>query len=72
MYLRLIEKRRTVGASMTFGDAREVAGVIADAGEAANPEARYLVGKDAEQIFALTPAAFEGMIDDMIGVPDEE
>lgn len=72
LYLRLIEKRRTVGASVTFGDAREVAGVIADAGEAANPEARYLVGKDAEQIFALTSAAFEGMIDDMISISDEE
>lgn len=72
LYLRLIKKRRTVAASMTFGDAREVAGVIADAGGAENPEARYLVGKDAEQIVALTPPAFERMIDDMVRIPDEE
>ena len=72
LYLKLFEKRRIAGKQVTFGDAREVAGVIADAAEAKEPEARYLVGKDAEQLVALTPLSFERMIDEMMSLPEEE
>lgn len=72
LYPRLIEKRRIAGKNLTFGDAREVARVIADAAEAKEPEARYLVGKDAEQLLGLTPLSFERMIDEMMSLPAED
>jgi NAD(P)-dependent dehydrogenase (short-subunit alcohol dehydrogenase family) len=72
LYLRLIEKRRIAGKNVTFGDAREVARVIADAAEAKEPEARYLVGKDAEQLVGLTPLSFERMIDEMMSLRAED
>ncbi|HWZ78135.1 MAG TPA: SDR family oxidoreductase [Candidatus Sulfotelmatobacter sp.] len=72
LYLRLIEKRRIAGKNVTFGNAREVARVIADAAEAKEPEARYLVGKDAEQLVGLTPLSFERMIDEMMSLRAED
>jgi NAD(P)-dependent dehydrogenase (short-subunit alcohol dehydrogenase family) len=72
LYLRLIEKRRIAAKNVTFGDAREVARVIADAAEAKEPEARYLVGKDAEQLVGLTPLSFERMIDEMMSPTAED
>jgi NAD(P)-dependent dehydrogenase (short-subunit alcohol dehydrogenase family) len=68
LYSRLIEKRRLAGQNVKFGDARDVARVIAEAAEAERPESRYLVGKDAEELIVLTPAAFERMVDDMMSL----
>jgi NAD(P)-dependent dehydrogenase (short-subunit alcohol dehydrogenase family) len=59
LYARLWEHYRTAGENLSFGDANDVARVISDAAEAENPEARYLVGKDAEEIVALSSEDFE-------------
>ena len=55
-------KNYTTGRNLALGDATDVARVIADASEAKNPKARYLVGKDAEELAALTSEDFERMI----------
>ena len=72
LYLRLIERRRIAGKDVVFGDAHDVAEVIAAAAEAESPEARYLVGKDAEQLVALKPVDFERMIEEMVSLPAKE
>ncbi len=58
-YARVLEQYRTASGTRKFGDANDVAQVIADAAEAENPKARYLVGKDAEEFAALSPDDFE-------------
>jgi NAD(P)-dependent dehydrogenase (short-subunit alcohol dehydrogenase family) len=59
LYARLWERYRTAGGNLSFGDANDVAQVISDAAEAKNPPPRYIVGKDAEEIAALSPEDFE-------------
>jgi NAD(P)-dependent dehydrogenase (short-subunit alcohol dehydrogenase family) len=59
MYARLWDYYRTATGNLSFGDASDVAQVIADAAEAENPAPRYIVGNDAEQIVALSAEDFE-------------
>jgi NAD(P)-dependent dehydrogenase (short-subunit alcohol dehydrogenase family) len=59
MYVRLWDYYRTATGNLSFGDASDVAQVIADAAEAENPAPRYIVGNDAEQIVALSSEDFE-------------
>jgi len=59
LYDTLWKRFTATSGIVPFGDASDVARVIADAAEAENPEARYLVGKDAEEIVALSPEDFE-------------
>lgn len=66
LYMRLIEHLRIARKDVKFGDALDVAGIIADAAEAESPESRYVIGKDAEQLVALKPVDFDRMIEDML------
>jgi NAD(P)-dependent dehydrogenase (short-subunit alcohol dehydrogenase family) len=59
LYARLWEHYRSTGGDLSFGDANDVAQVISDAAEAENPEPRYIVGKEAEEIAALSSEDFE-------------
>jgi NAD(P)-dependent dehydrogenase (short-subunit alcohol dehydrogenase family) len=58
-YERIWKQFSTATGNLPFGDAGDVAKVIADAAEAENPQARYLVGKDAGQAVALSLEDFE-------------
>ena len=69
LYASLLERRRTVTGTLKFGDASDVARVIADAAEAENPKPRYLVGKDAEEIAALSSEDFERNTIKMMSLP---
>ena len=62
-------KNYTAGRNLELGDANNVAMVIADACEAENPKARYLVGKDAEEIAALSSEDFEREIIEKMTLP---
>jgi NAD(P)-dependent dehydrogenase (short-subunit alcohol dehydrogenase family) len=70
MYVRLWDHYRTATGIVPFGDASDVAQVIADAAEAENPKPRYLVGKDAEEIAALSPEDFERAIIKRMTLPN--
>ena len=63
-------KNYTAGRTLALGDASDVAGVIADASEAENPKARYIVGKDAEEIAALGSEDFERVITERMTLPN--
>ena len=71
LYARLIEKGRETGKNLRFGNAQDVARAIADAAEAEDPAPRYLIGKDAEELVALTPDAFERMIEETMSLPED-
>jgi len=62
-------KNYTAGRNLELGDATDVARVIADACEAKNPKARYLVGEDAEKIAALSSEDFDRMITEKMTIP---
>ncbi len=70
LYMRLWEHYRTATGIVPFGDANEVARVIADAAEAENPQPRYLVGKDAEEIAARSPEYFERAMINRMTLPN--
>jgi NAD(P)-dependent dehydrogenase (short-subunit alcohol dehydrogenase family) len=70
MYFRLIEKYRRASGNLKFGDPMDVARVIAEAAEAEHPEARYLVGKDAELTASLTAAEFEHAMKETMSLSD--
>jgi NAD(P)-dependent dehydrogenase (short-subunit alcohol dehydrogenase family) len=65
-----VRKNYTAGGNLALGDASDVARVIADASEAENPKARYIVGKDAEEIAALSSEDFERMISERMTLPN--
>jgi NAD(P)-dependent dehydrogenase (short-subunit alcohol dehydrogenase family) len=70
-YVRLLRHRaEMIAKQLVLGDARDVATTIADAAEAPNPEARYLVGDDARRASALSTADFEQMILEMMKLPE--
>ncbi|MFZ0660409.1 MAG: SDR family oxidoreductase [Candidatus Binataceae bacterium] len=69
-YTRIIEHRIKTGAELALGDANDVARMIVDAAAAKNPNARYLVGGDAQELAALSPEDFERMIEDSMKLPE--
>lgn len=69
LYARVWERFRTARGTLPFGDASDVARVIADAAEAENPNARYLVGRDAEEIAALSSEDFERITIEGMSLP---
>ena len=69
LYARIIKHRMKAAGDLALGDATDVARVIVDAAEAENPQARYLVGRDALELAALSVEDFERMIDDSMKLP---
>ncbi|MGB6552250.1 MAG: SDR family oxidoreductase [Candidatus Binataceae bacterium] len=69
-YTRIIEHRIKTGAELALGDADDVARVIVAAAADKKPNARYLVGGDAQELAALSPEDFERMIEDSMKLPE--
>ena len=70
LYFQLFEKYLRANQNLTPGDAIDVARVIASSVETPRPEARYLVGSDAEELMRVSDDEQEQMVMRVLDLSD--